>query len=308
LNRPPSPAALIAFVRSAEFGSFAAAARHLDVSAAAVGQTVRRLEEAFGVKLFSRTTRKTTLTPEGRRLFERSRALIGELDEIARVFEESRGVVAGPLRISAPLGFGRRHVMPLVARFITTHPAVEVTLDTSDTVRDFADDQVDVAFRILRPVDSAVVARRIARLHAVTLASPEYLRRHGAPRHPRELAGHACVVYRHPATGVLAPLSFRVRGRDLTVTPRASVVVNDVDTACVAAVLGLGLVQPPSDYAAPYVREGKLRSVLDRFRTAPFTLYLCYAGARRLPLRVRTFVEFARNELAKERFTLEAQC
>lgn len=298
MNRSVSPGALLAFARAADLGSFAAAARQLDMSPAAVGQAVQRLERAFGVKLLNRTTRRMNLTPDGRLLRERCSGLLAELDAVARAFDESRGLVAGPLRVSAPAGLARRYVLPLVARFVAEHPGVEVSLDCSDAVRDFADDPVDVAFRILRPTDSSVIARRLARLDAVTVASPEYLRRHGTPAHPREIADRPCVLYRHPATGVLAPLVFRVRGREVAFTPPAVLTLNDVDTACEAVALGLGVGQPPAHYVAPLLASGRVVQILSRFVTAPWTLYLCYASARHVPQRVRAFVRFVQAHAA----------
>lgn len=272
------------------------------MSPAAVGQAVQRLENGFGVKLLYRTTRRMRLTADGRLLFDRARDLVGALDEIGRIFEESRGLVSGPLRISAPAGLARRYVVPLVARFIEEHPAVQISLDCSDTVRDFASDPVDVAFRILRPSDSTVIARRLSRLRAVTVAAPDYLRRRGAPAHPRELAEHRCIAYRHPATGALAPLVFRVRGRDIALTPPPSVTLNDVDAACEAAALGIGIAQPPAHYVAPYLASGRLVRILERFVATPWTLYLCYPSAQHVPRRVRAFVEFARARFDRAPF------
>lgn len=287
-------------MRTAELGSFAAAAKHLEMSPAAVGQAVARLEQAFGVKLLNRTTRRMSVTADGRALLSRSADVVRELSEIERLFEERRGSIAGPLRVSAPLGFARRHVTPLVARFVAAHPGVEVSLDCSDAVRDFVGDAIDVAFRILRPTDSAWVARRISQLPAVTLASPSYLRRHGVPRHPDDLARHACIAYRHPGTSVLAPLRFRVRGREVAVAPRPALVVNDVETGCEAGALGLGIVQPPAYYVSEQLAKGALVRVLERYAPSPWTLYVCYPSAKHLPLRARAFVDLARAELARE--------
>jgi DNA-binding transcriptional LysR family regulator len=301
---PPSPQALLAFVRAAELGSFAAAAQHLDMSSAAVGQAVQRLERHYGVRLLHRTTRRMTLTHDGRALATRCRSLLDELDEIGRAFDESRRQVAGPLRISAPVGFGRRHVLPLVAQFMAAHPQAQVTLDLTDAMRDFSREPVDVAFRVLRPTDSSIIARPISRLQAVTVASREYLRRHGTPAHPRDIEEHACLAYRHPTTGNLAPFVFRVGGRDVAWAPRPAMIVNDVEAGCEAAALGLGIAQPPSDYAAPFLLARRLVPILSRFRATPWTLYVCYPDAKHVPFRVRAFVEFARLQLGRDRFAL----
>lgn len=289
----PTPTTLVAFVRSAELGSFAAAARHLDTSPAAVGQAVQRLEDGFRVRLLHRSTRRMRLTDDGRLLFERCRALVHELESVGDVLREARDEVRGPLRISAPSGLARTHVLPLVARFSQTHPEVEVTLDATDTVRDVGAGDVDVAFRILRPADSSVVTRRLGRIAAVTVASPDHLARHGTPRHPRDVAARRCVLYRHAATGVLTPLSFRVGGRERTFVPPAAIVVNDVDAGVESAVLGLGIAQPPATYVARHLADGRLVQILEGFVAHPWTLYLCRPAGSRVPARVRAFLDLA---------------
>lgn len=182
---------------------------------------------------------------------------------------------------------------------------MEVSLDCSDVVRDFVGDPIDVGFRILRPSDSSMVARRIARLPAVCVASPDYLRRHGTPTRPSDLSRHACIAYRHPGSGAIEPMRFRVGGRDQSATPRPSLVVNDVETGCRAATLGLGLgiAQPPAYYVQQELTSGELIPILDRHAPPPWTLYLCYPGAKQLPHRVRAFIDFARDALATERFS-----
>ncbi|MBS2017682.1 MAG: LysR family transcriptional regulator [Deltaproteobacteria bacterium] len=295
----PTPTTLVAFVRAAELGSFAAAARHLDMSPAAVGQAVQRLEEGFGVKLLHRSTRRMRLTDDGRLLFERCKTLVNELATVGDVLQEARGEVSGPLRISAPAGLARTHVLPLVASFLRLHPEVDVTLDATDTVRDVGAGDVDVAFRILRPADSSVVTRRLGRIAATTVASPAYLERHGRPRHPRDLAARRCVLYRHAATGVLTPLTFRIQDRDRTVVPPAAIVVNDVDAGVESAALGLGIAQPPATYVAQHVADGRLVTILDRFVAHPWTLYLCRPAGSRVPARVRAFMDLAQRELPR---------
>lgn len=289
-------------MRAAELGSFAAAARQLELSPAAVGQAVARLETSFEAKLFQRTTRRMSLTAEGRELFERSSRLVAELEALPRVFDEVRGVVRGPLRVSAPLRMAREHVLPLVARFMTRHPDIEVTLDASDVVRDFVADRIDVAFRIGRPLGGSYVARRLLRLAAVTAASPGYLRRHGTPRHPRELEAHTTVGYRHADSGLLEPLRFRVGGKDVRMLPRQSLTANDVETAVRGATLDLGIVQPPAYYARAELEAGTLVRVLSRHTPAPWTLYLCYGSSRHLAPRIRAFVDFVVSEVGEAGF------
>lgn len=275
----------------------------LGVTPAAIGQSVRRLERTLGLTLLHRTTRRMQLTVEGRAVLERARALVTQLGELAHVASESRGLAAGPLRVSAPSGVARRHLPPLLAAFAIIHPEVSITLDASDALRDLVEDGIDVAFRVMRPRDGAIVARPISRLEAVTVASPSYLARRGVPKQPSELASHDTIGYRHPTSGAIEPATFRMGGRDrkLTLSPR--VVVNDVDTGCALAVAGAGIAQPPSDYAAEHVAAGRLVPLLTAFVATPWTLYLCYRS-RHVPARVRIFIDFALHQLGRDRLLL----
>lgn len=275
----------------------------MNVSPAAVGQSVRRLEDFLAVKLLNRTTRTMSLTPEGRMLIERARGPLSEIDEIGRIFEERRGTVSGPLRISAPVGVARRQLVPLIAKFSALHPAVQVELDVTDEVRDFAEGSVDVSIRIQRPNDSSVIARPIADLQALTLASPQYLKAAGVPTEPRELAQHRCIGYRYPSTGRIADLHFRIGGKDASLPTHPSLVVNDVEAACELAASGLGIAQPPGNYATGYLESRRLVRILSRFVATPWRIYLCYPSRSKLPLRVRTFVDFARDHLRRETFS-----
>ena len=289
--------ALLAFARTVEHGSFAAAARTMNQSPAALGQNVARLEHFLGVRLLNRTTRTMSLTPEGRILIERARGPLGEIEEISRIFEERRGKVAGPLRVSAPVGVARHQLVPLIARFAALHPGVQIELDASDEVRDFAEGATDVSLRILRPQDSSVIARPITTLQALTLASPDYLKSAGVPTEPRELMQHRCIGYRYSGSGRIADLHFRIGGKDVALAFQPTLIVNDVEAACELAASGLGIVQPPSNYAAYYLKNRHLVQVLSRFAATPWRVYICYPNRSRLPLRVRAFIEFARDHL-----------
>jgi len=288
-----------------EYGSFAAAARTMNVSPAALGQSVGRLEDFLGVKLLNRTTRTMSLTPEGRMLIERARGPLSEIDEISRIFEERRGTVSGPLRISAPVGVARRQLVPLIAKFSALHPAVQVELDVTDEVRDFAEGSVDVSVRIQRPNDSSIVARPIADLQALTLASPQYLKAAGVPTEPRELEQHRCIGYRYPSTGRIADLHFRINGKDVSLPTHPSLVVNDVEAACELAASGLGIVQPPGNYATGHLENRRLVRILTRFIATPWRVYLCYPNRSKSPLRVRAFIDYARDHLKRVTFSPE---
>jgi DNA-binding transcriptional LysR family regulator len=304
LKRTAIAPALVAFVNTVDAGSFAAAAKIMNVSPAAVGQTMKRLEDHFGVKLINRTTRRMSLTPEGELLLRRCRLPLSELDEVGRVFDESRGTVSGPLRISAPLGFARVHLVPLITAFNNLHPKAEIELDASDSIRDFVKSPVDVSFRIQRPLDSTIIARAISRLQAVTVASPEYLKRHGEPRIPADLHDHPCIVYRYPSSGEVSDMRFRVDGQEASFDVVPRLVINDVEVGCDFAARGLGIAQPPGNYVAAYIKDRRLVPILTSFIAEPWTLYLCYPGRENLPLRVREFISFALKGLGRDKLLL----
>jgi len=288
---------LLAFIRTVEHGSFAAAARSMGLSPAALGQSVRRLEDHLGVRLLTRTTRTMSLTAEGHMLVERARGPVRELDEIARIFEEARGEISGPLRVSAPAGVARHQLAGIVAEFCKRHPAVQLELDVSDELRDFATDAIDVGVRILRPKNSSIIARPIADLQAPTLASPGYLAVAGTPTEPSDLARHRCISYRYRPSGRIADLQFKIRGKLVSMPFRPALVVGDVDVACELAARDLGVVQPPSNYVRDHIESGRLVHILAKYTSTPWRLYLCYPSRNKLPMRVRAFIDFVRANM-----------
>lgn len=292
MNTLSNGPALLAFVKAAEHGSFAAAARDVGVSAAALGQSVRRLEVRFGVRLLNRSTRSMSLTPEGQMLLQRARGPLKELDDIGRIFDEARGRVSGTLRLSAPIGVARHQLAAIVAAFCKRHPAVTIELDATDQLRDLTDASIDVAIRVLRPHDSTIISRKIAALSAVTLAAPEYLAKSGVPGSPHDLGAHTCIGYRYASTGRVAELQFKVRGKTVSLPIQPSIVANDVETACEIAAHGQGIVQPPSAYIGPFTNSGRLVRILTDFTAKPWQLYVCYVNRRQLPLRARAFIDF----------------
>ncbi|MEM9879387.1 MAG: LysR family transcriptional regulator [Pseudomonadota bacterium] len=297
--------ALASFMRAAETGSFAAAGRVLGVSAAAVGQNVKRLEDDYGIKLFNRTTRKMSLTPEGSLLFERARQPLRALDEIDYLFNESKGLVSGPLRISAPKRFAYSTLVPLIAEFHAAHPKIEIDIDASDTVRDFVDDPVDVAIRIGAPSDSTMIARPISRLPIYTLAAPSYLAKHGAPQHPQDLKQHQCLQYRNPTSGEVWVWAFTIDGEMKRFPTTGAFVFNDPEAELAAGIAGLGVFQMDGYYAGEAVRDGRLVLVMAQFAAYLQSLYLCYPTRENVPLRVRAFIDFLLTRLKRDCFAME---
>ncbi|MEL6338309.1 MAG: LysR family transcriptional regulator [Myxococcota bacterium] len=297
-------AALASFMRTAELGSFAAAAKALGVSPAAVGQNVKRMEEDYGVKLFNRTTRKMSLTPEGVLLFQRAREPLRELDALDSLMDESKGIVSGPLRLTAPKHFACHTLMPLIVEFCDEHPGVEVDLDSSDIVRDFVDDPIDVAFRIGKPADSTMIARSLSRLFVFTFASPSYVQRHGEPTHPQDLETHRCIDYVFPGSQSRWTWVFDVDGERQHVEPKASFSFNDPEAVLAAGIAGCGLFQMDGYYARQPVVEGLIVPVMGKYAVDSHRLYMCYPSRKHIPLRVRAFIDFVLTRIAKDSFAM----
>lgn len=299
---------LASFMRSAELGSFAAAGRVLGISAAAVGQNVKRLEDDYGIKLFNRTTRKMSLTPEGSLLFQRARDPLRELDEIDHLFNESRGLVSGPLRITAPKRMAYNTVIPLIAEFMKAHPDVEIDIDASDNVRDFVTDPVDVAFRVGAPADSTMIARSISQLPVYTFAAPSYIEKHGEPKHPQDLANHDCIQYRFPGSGQKWLWAFDIGGEVKRIETTGSLSFNDPETIMAAGREGLGVFQMDGYYAGPDYKAGLIKLLMPEMVVDMQSLHLCYPSRDNMPLRVRAFIEFVMGRLHKDCFRLDKGC
>lgn len=172
---------LLAFSRTARLGSFAAAARELGCAPSTLAKSVARLEEALGVKLFHRTTRQVSLTPDGEHLFRRCERVLSEVEELQAEAAGSRGTVSGTLRLDAPLTYGRRVLMPALARLLHAHPALSLDLRLRDSYADLVGEGLDAAIRVGELRDSSLVARRFDWQHLVMVASPGYLAAHGPP-------------------------------------------------------------------------------------------------------------------------------
>ncbi|MEL6687400.1 MAG: LysR family transcriptional regulator [Pseudomonadota bacterium] len=303
MSRHASPT-LLAFVTTAETGSFAAAGRMLGLSAAAVGQNVRRLEDSYGVTLFTRTTRKMSLTPEGLLLLERARGPLRELDELDHILAESEGQASGTLRLTAPRFFAEEHLLPMVTEFCRLHPRVNIDIDSSDAVRDFVDDPVDVAFRIGTPEDSSMIARHLSDLSLLTVASPDWVAANGTLDHPDQVMDYDCIRYRFPSSGRMWMWRYQVDGDVKFYDPPSRLTLNDPELLMKACISGLGLLQMDAMFAADHLAAGRLVTLLEGFGAANFELYLAYPQRRNLPFRTRAFVDFVMRTFKRDRFKL----
>ncbi len=285
---------LSTFIAVIETGSLAAAARRLRRSPAAVTRTLAALEGRIGARLIERTTRRLAVTAAGRRLADEARAVLAAY-ETAMAREEA-GPLRGVLRISAPLVFGRRHVAPLVGRFLDAHPQLAAELVLNDRNLDLVDEGLDVALRIGDLADSSLVVRKVGEVRRLVTAAPAYLAGRPQPARPADLASHE-IVYASTQPG---PTEWRFDGRAGRETVRLPprLMVNAIEAAVAAAVEGRGVCRLFSYQVADELADGRLVRLLEDWEPPPIPVQLVTASARLMPPRVRAFLDFAAAELS----------
>lgn len=284
---------LAVFVAVLEAGSLAAAARRLRRSAPAVTRILGALETRVGARLIERTTRRLAVTPAGRRLAEEARGLLAGYE--AAIARESGGPLRGEIRISAPVVFGRRHVAPLVLKFLDLHPQVSADLVLNDRNLDLVDEGLDVAVRLSVLADSSLVVRKVGEVRRIVVATPGYLAGRGTPRAPADLADHELI---HSSTQG-GPAEWRFEGPrgSQTVRVRPRLMVNAIDAVVAAALENRGLTRLLTYQVADEVADGRLVRLLRDYEPAPVPVQLVTASARLMPTRVRAFLDFAAAEL-----------
>lgn len=256
--------------------SFAAAARAGGRSPQAVTRAVAALEERLGTRLFHRTTRSVSLTADGERLLERCRRVLAEFDALEATGGEE-APLRGTLAVTAPVVFGRLHVLPVATGFLSSHPAVDLRLMLVDRVVSLAEEGIDLAVRIGALPDSALIALPLGQVRLVVCASPAYLARAGTPRAPADLASHACISF-SGAAPILDRWSFAAAGarREQSVAVRPRLAVNGADAALDAAVAGLGLVRVLSYQVDRLIADRALRVVLAAHEPPPLPVQLVH--------------------------------
>ena len=288
---------LRAFAAVADKASFAEAARGLGISATATSRAVASLEDELGVALLRRTTRSVALTPEGADYLERCRRALEELDDAARSI---RGVEAEPrglIVVTAPVVFGRLHILPIVTRLLATHPHLSVRLSLTDRLVRIVDEGVDVALRIGELADSALHAARVGEVRRTLVASPEYLERRGTPKETSDLLPHDLIAFE--AFALNSEWRFGTEERTvLRFAPR--LVTDNVEAAIDAAIAGAGIARALSYQTAAHVAAGRLAYVLPDLEPTPWPVNLVYQANRLRSPNVRAFLD-------ETRWTLRSQ-
>jgi len=289
--------AMTILLRVVDKGSFSAASRDLGVPLATVSRRVSELEQHLRTRLLVRTTRKVALTDAGATYVASTRRILDEIQETERVAAGEFHVPRGELILTAPVSFGRLHVLPVVTEFLAAYPEINVQLLLSDRNLHLIEDHVDMAVRIGPLPDSTMVATRVGSMRTVVCASPKLLARHGVPKKPDDLAVLPCVNFDFLSPNSAWP--FRLRNAkgpiDVPIRPRLS--VSTAEAAVSAAAQGVGATLVLHYQCAASVREGFLRIILTDFELEPLPVHLIHAGGGALPLKMRVFLDFAAGRL-----------
>jgi len=292
MNRLESMSVLVAVV---DTGSLSAAARHLDMPLATVSRKVAELESHLDTRLLHRTTRQLSLTEAGSSYVAACRRILEEIAEAERAATGEYAVPKGELMVTAPVVFGRLHVVPVVAEFLAHYPEIGINLVLTDRVVHLMEEQCDVAVRIGELPDSSLKATQVGTVRRVVCASPGYLATHGVPATPADLVGHDCITF-----DVLASVgawSFGSGKGEQSVLVHSRLSVNTAEAAIAAATLGVGVIRVLSYQVADAIRGDALRVVLEPFESSPLPISLVHKGQAPLPLKLRAFLDFVTPRL-----------
>ena len=294
--------AFASFVSVATRGSLTAAARAEGVAPAIIGRRIDALEEHLGVKLLVRTTRRISLTHEGSAFLEDCHKLLADVAH-AEASVSAGGIRAsGHLRLTAPAGFGRRHVAPLVPRFRALHPDVVISLNLSDRVVDLAGEGFDCAVRVGDLPDSSLVSVRIAENRRLCVAAPEYLQRRGVPQQPSDLAQHDCLALSSDASQTRG-WAFRLPGKELVhIRPAGPLDCSDGQVLYDWCLAGFGIAWRSIWEVEHEIASGQLVAVLEDFAAPPNGVYVVFPHAKHLPLRVRLWIDYLKHHYSQPGF------
>jgi DNA-binding transcriptional LysR family regulator len=285
------------FVRTVEAGSFTAVARETNSSQPTVSRQIAVLEEHLGCLLFQRTTRTLALTDDGRIFYDHALRTLEAAAEAESAVGRRRAKPSGTLRFSCAGVFGRLHIVPRLARFRARYPEIEIALMMSDGFSDLVEEGIDLAIRVGPVTDAGLVAKRVGLSRRVAVATPAYLARSGRPEHPKDLAGHDCIVYDRLLSG--ASWSFRTPEGPLSVPVKGPIHVNNTEGVRAAILEGLGIGYVPAwHFVAGEIESGRLELLLKSFEPDPQPISAVYASRRFLAPKVRAMIDYLAAELA----------
>lgn len=281
--------AMQAFVTVADLKGFAPAARKLGLSPSGVTRLISGLENRIGARLLQRTTRSVTLTDAGARYLERARRILADVEEAEIAAESERARPSGRLVISAPVGFGRLHVSPVLTAYLKRHREVSAELRLEDRMISLVEEGIDLAVRIGHLADSSLVARHVGDMRRITVASPGYLKARGEPKRPQDIATHDTIQFGSPVGS--HEWRFVDGGNEIRFDYLPRLSTNSADAAIRYAEAGGGLTRVLAYQAADAIKRGRLKAVLTKFEQPPLPIHIVYPTSRLLSAKVRTFID-----------------
>lgn len=298
-------AAIASFIKVVETGSIVGAARNLGLSAAAVSQTLNRLEEHLGTRLLQRTTRRMALTENGALYYAKVRRIASDLEAAQMAIRTDDNELQGRLCIASTSAFGRHVVAPLIAGFAARYPRLALELCISDGKINHIQDNIDLSLRIKPQLEDGIVARKIASVPFIVCAAPAYLERAGIPRTPEDLQHHACLGFRYPLDGRLLRWGFTRNGQHAYAALIFSAISDDIDALTQMAIYGAGVARLAEFLAAPYLESGQLIALLkhshepNESSAQPLDIYACVQDRAAMTAKVKAFMDYLTEHLDK---------
>jgi DNA-binding transcriptional LysR family regulator len=295
-----APNEMQTFVRAVEAGGFTAAAQDLKLTPSAISKIVTRLEDRLGVRLLNRTTRRIALTPEGDIYFRRCQRILADIEDAELTLMQSRRKPQGMLRVNTGVAFGTHQLLPVLPKFLAAYPEIHVELTMVDHLVDLLEEGADVAVRMAPMTDSNLIARKIRDVHRLIVATPAYLKRHGTPRTPADLAQHNCLTF--TGNSNLSAWPFRGLGGAIERVPvRGNIETNNADALLRLVLAGLGIGRFTDTALADDIASGRLVPLLtDVHHDEVVPLHALYPHRRFLSPKVEVFVDFLVRNFARE--------
>jgi DNA-binding transcriptional LysR family regulator len=275
-----------------ECGSFVKAAEALGLTQPGVSRAIARLESRVGIRLLDRTTRSVSLTAEGKQIYEDISPLLARMEEVVASAAGSAQVVRGRLRVNVAPNFSHLILAPKIGGFLERYPEVSIELVTGHQVGDLIADGFDAAIRFVVPSDSSLIAHKLLETRVLTVASPSYLKKHGRPKHPRDLENHSCIHYRDPNTGRPFEWELHQGNKVVSVKPKSRLLLTEPHSMFGACVAGAGIAQVLAFDTQHLVENGQLIDLFPDWPGETFPLYVLYPSRNLPPAKLRAFVEF----------------
>ncbi len=290
---------IVIFVEVINAGSFTKAADNTNHSTSYISKEISKLEERLGIRLINRTTRSISLTPEGEMYFEQCQQITDDAEQAESSVNQRQLEPKGSLKVSCPISFGLPHLKPILAKFLTLYPKVNLELNMTGRQVDVVADGFDVVIRTAAQLeDSSLISRLLIKSYGVTVASPQYLASHGKPKHPSELTKHKTITYSYAKAPNIWQYQTE-KGEHISVQLESRVITNSPEMELELVLAGQGITRMPKFNLSDKIATGQLVTLFDDYRKTPINVYLVYASKKHMSAKVRCFIDFVVQALAE---------